>query len=183
MGFIKRNKLLVFVVFGLLFAPVAFAVTMSSDYGSFFVVNDNGQMGIASTSAIVVASSTGYIGIGTSSPYRQLSIAAPVGEPGLIALVASSSDQTWEIGVNADTGRLTFFALDGGATTASFKFDPSAVENLLRVGISNANTVDTVGDLYVSSSTRGLILRSPDQTCLLVFATDFGLSSSSVTCP
>lgn len=60
-------------------------------------------------------------------------------------------DKPWEIKQNGNTGRLTFFYPNGGgATTASFKFDPSAVENLLRVGVAAPDTVDIAGKLVVS---------------------------------
>jgi hypothetical protein len=101
---------------------------------------------------------SGQVGIGTEAPGAKLHIkdgnlkieqTAPVTDAVIDFSTAASS---WEIKQNGTTGRLTFFSPGGGATTASFKFDPAAQENLFRVGILGPDIVDINGDLIVTGS-------------------------------
>jgi len=65
----------------------------------------------------------------------------------------------WQVANNNATGRMTFFSPGGGATTAAFKFDRQATENLLRVGVAGASTVDVNGTLTVNGTFNNLSSR------------------------
>ena len=113
------------------------------------------------------------VGVGTNSPVEKLHV-----KDGNLSIEQSGVDQalmtfkangkTWVIGNNPNTGRLTFFAPGGGATTASFKFDQQAQENLFRVGVLAGDTVDITGKLVVNGS---------DITPDYVFEPDYPLES------
>lgn len=114
-----------------------------------------GATGLATADSLYV-DATGNVGVGTNLPAQKLhvldgnlkveqSVAATDS-----VLEFTTASGTWEIKQNANTGRLTFFYPGGGATTASFKFDPSAQENLFRVGIVDGQTVDINGNLVVN---------------------------------
>ncbi len=80
----------------------------------------------------------------------------------------ATASSSWEIKQNGDTGRLTFFSPGGGAITASFKFARQAQENLFRVGVVAADTVDINGKLVINGSQV-----TPDY----VFDSDYRLES------
>ena len=111
-------------------------------YGEF----DNALVGI-----------NGALGVGTEIPLDKLHVRdgnlriEQTGATDAILHILTNNKE-WEITNNQVTGRLTFFAPGGGASTGSFKFDPQAVENLLRIGITAANTVDINGNLVVTGS-------------------------------
>ncbi len=118
--------------------------------------------------------SAGWIGVGTGFPQDKLHV-----KDGNLRIEQDNADNhallnfiangnTWEIKNNKDTGRLTFFAPGGGATTASFKFDRAAQENLLRVGVLGGDTVDINGDLVVTGT-----ISNPDY----VFTPEYALES------
>ncbi len=110
----------------------------------------------------------GSIGIGTDTPLQKFHV-----EGGNMLVRQSSGTDAilefasgvhlWRVTQNNATGRLVFFYPGGGAVTGSFKFDPSGVENLLRVGVKGANVVDVAGNLEVNGDliVNGLI-RQPD---------------------
>lgn len=115
------------------------------------------------------------VGVGTDSPADKLHVNGgnfrveqPAGTNATLNF--QIDDGTWEIKQNEATRRLTFFfdGPGGGATTASFKFAPQAVENLFRVGIKGPNIVDINGDLQINGTTV-----TPDY----VFASDYELMS------
>lgn len=111
----------------------------------------------APTSSIDIAAS-GNVGVGTSSPAEKLhvfggNLQVEQSTPGVNAAINFATPAAlWEIKQNATTGRLTFFSPGGGATTASFKFDRQAQENLLRVGIVAGDTVDINGKLVINGT-------------------------------
>jgi len=95
----------------------------------------------------------GDIGVGTSSPATSLQVKrTAAGVDAALSLVAGPSAFEWQIIQNANTGRLTFFAPGGGATTGAFKFDRQAQENLLRVGVDAADEVEITGRLVVNNT-------------------------------
>ena len=63
-----------------------------------------------------------------------------------------TQNATWEIKQSASSGRLTFYSPSGGAKGASFKFDPQAKKNLLRVGVAASDIVEIDGRLFVKGS-------------------------------
>jgi hypothetical protein len=116
----------------------------------------------------------GNVGIGTDTPATKLHV-----KDGNLTVEQSAAatnavldfktaTSNWEIKQNGNTGRLTFFSPGGGATTASFKFDRSAVENLFRVGILAGDTVDINGKLVINGN---------DVTPDYVFSSDYDLES------
>jgi hypothetical protein len=111
----------------------------------------------APTSSIDIAAS-GNVGFGTASPAEKLhvfggNLQVEQSAPGVNAAINfATPGALWEIKQNATTGRLTFFSPGGGATTASFKFDRQAQENLLRVGIVAGDTVDINGKLVINGT-------------------------------
>ncbi len=128
-------------------------------YGEF----DNDILGI-----------NGHLGVGTQIPLDKLHVLGgnlrieQIGADNHATLNFVANGNTWEIKNNKDTGRLTFFAPGGGATTASFKFDRQAQENLFRVGVLGGDTVDINGDLVVTGT-----LSNPDY----VFEPEYSLES------
>ncbi len=117
---------------------------------------------------------TGHIGLGTLFPSEKLHVyngnlrIEQIGADNHATLNFVANGNTWEIKNNKDTGRLTFFSPGGGATTASFKFDRAATENLFRVGVLGSSTVDINGDLVVTGT-----LSNPDY----VFTPEYALES------
>ncbi len=120
----------------------------------------------------------GDLGVGTQMPLDKLHVLngnlrieqTGATEHALLNFVANGN--TWEIKQNKDTGRLTFFSPScpaGCATTAAFKFDRKAQENLLRVGVVAKDIVDINGDLMVSGS----VSSNPDY----VFTPEYALES------
>lgn len=94
----------------------------------------------------------GNVGVGTDTPSGALHVLRINGEkPALVLESQGGATPTqWEIKSNPATGRLTFKDLNG--TTTPFKFQPTAAENLFRVGIVNNNTVDINGNLVVTGN-------------------------------
>lgn len=96
------------------------------------------------------------VGVGTDTPAEKMHIKdgnltveqSSAGVHAILKFATASS--YWEIKQNGNTGRLTFFSPGGGASTASFKFDRQANENLLRVGVVAADTVDINGKLVIT---------------------------------
>ena len=96
------------------------------------------------------------VGIGTSTPSEKLHVKdgnlkveqSVAGTSAILDFATSSF--SWQIKQNAFTGRLTFSSPGGGATSAPFKFDRQAQENLFRVGVLAADTVDINGDLVIT---------------------------------
>ena len=106
----------------------------------------------------IYTGATGRVGLGTSVPEQKLHIVdgnLKVEQTGTLVdaiIDFSTQNSGWEIKQNGTTGRLTFFSPGGGAVTASFKFDRAAQENLFRVGILAADTVDINGKLVINGS-------------------------------
>ncbi len=151
---------------------------LKANSAAFFVSeNDGGAIFLiakGAPGASLWIKDTGYIGIGTGFPSEKLHVyngnlrIEQIGADNHATLNFVANGNTWEIKNNKDTGRLTFFAPGGGATTASFKFDRSATENLFRVGVLGASTVDINGDLVVTGT-----ISNPDY----VFTQDYALES------
>ncbi len=116
----------------------------------------------------------GDVGFGTNTPTDKMHVKdgnfkVEQSTPGTAAILKfATADSSWEIKQNGATGRLTFFSPGGGATTASFKFAPAAVENLFRVGVLAADTVDINGKLVINGT---------DITPDYVFEPDYELES------
>ncbi len=94
----------------------------------------------------------GDLGVGTDTPTASVHVVRANGDKPSFVL-ESEGGQTptaWEIKSNPTTGRLTFKDLNG--TTTPFKFQNTAQENLLRVGIVNDSTVDINGNLVVTGN-------------------------------
>ncbi len=100
----------------------------------------------APTSSVDVSAS-GNVGIGTPSPAGSLDIKRLSGD---VSLNLTGAAKTWVIKNTAANGRLTFGGGPGAPTP--FKLAANAVENLLRVGVVNATTVDINGDLVVTGN-------------------------------
>jgi len=100
------------------------------------------------------------VGIGTSLPDGILHIFRDDGSSPNIVIETDASagiSAKWEIKSNPITGRLTFKDLNGtsgpnGGPTTPFKFSPTAVENLFRVGIPSSDTVSIAGNLVITGS-------------------------------
>lgn len=125
-----------------------------------------GAAGLAVADSLYV-DATGNVGVGTNTPTAQFHIKAPAATHAQMNF--STDTGTWELKQNKDTGRLTLFYPGGGAATASFKFDPQAQENLLRVGVVDNHTVDITGRLLINNTQVNV----PDY----VFNADYALKS------
>lgn len=113
------------------------------------------------------------VGIGTDTPAEKLhvkdgNLSIEQSGPVTAQLLFAANSLSWEIKLNQNTGRLTFFSPGGGASTASFKFDRQAQENLFRVGVVASDTVDINGKLVVNGT---------DLTPDYVFDPDYPLES------
>lgn len=91
----------------------------------------------------------GDIGLGTNIPQGTLDIRSGTENTDIrLEQTNGANAEAWTIRNNAATGRLVI--VHGTATP--FKFGPDAVENLLRVGITNNNEVDINGNLVVTGT-------------------------------
>jgi len=121
------------------------------------------------------------VGIGTDDPTGVLHILRTDGTNPAIVIETDGglTPAKWEIKSNPTTGRLTFKDLNG--TTTPFKFSPTSVGNLFRVGIVSDDTVDINGNLIV---TKNLVVQGDctetDGPCAdYVFEPDYDLPSLS----
>jgi len=119
------------------------------------------------------------VGVGTDTPDEKLHVLdgdlkVEQSVAGIATKIHFATAATsWEIKQNGVTGRLTFFSPGGGATTAPFKFDRQATENLFRVGILGASTVDINGELVITGNCT-----EQDGACAdYVFEPDYQLRS------
>jgi hypothetical protein len=114
------------------------------------------ESGAPNASLLVKAS--GNIGMGTAVPTEKLHV-----KDGNLRVEQTATNRTakiefatelssWEIKQNGQTGRLTYFSPSGGASGASFKFDTQAKENLFRIGVRAADTVDINGKLVINGT-------------------------------
>ena len=131
-------------------------------YGEF----DNDLVGI-----------NGALGVGTQMPMDKLHVREgnlrieQTAANAILNFIAGAN--TWQITTNQTTGRLVFFSPDGAATTGPFKFDLQATENLFRVGVLGASTVDINGDLVVDGDLLVTGTITPDY----VFTPEYALES------
>ena len=132
--------------------------------------------------AIVIAGTVGSgdpgdVGIGTSSPSSALHVRRTGNvSTGLRLEQNGTTSASWEILNNEATGRLTFSA----GATVPFKFAPTAVENLLRVGIDANDIVDINGALDVSGAITSASITTSGSCsvgCDAVFEADYDLPS------
>ena len=94
----------------------------------------------------------GDFGVGTDTPAASVHVVRANGDKPSLLLESEGGlvPTAWEIKSNPNTGRLTFKDLNG--STTPFKFQHSAQENLLRIGIVNDSTVDINGHLIVTGN-------------------------------
>lgn len=112
---------------------------------------------------------TGDVGFGTTSPVGDIHIT----ESGNATMVLESTGAgvQWEVKANSGTGRLTFKDLNG--TTTPFKFEPTAVSNLLVVGVDAVDQVTIGGNLVIDGQCD-----EADGACAdYVFEPDYDLRS------
>ena len=106
----------------------------------------------APTSSIDIAGS-GNVGIGTSSPSTALDVAR-TGTDSIVRLSNLNSTgitTDWDLRNNVASGRFNVTD-DATGVRVPFKIAPSADNNLLRVGVAAANTVDINGNLIVTGT-------------------------------
>ena len=119
----------------------------------------------------------GDIGMNTDSPSSALHIRRTGNvSTGLRLEQNGTVAANWEILNNEATGRLTFSA----GATVPFKFAPTAVENLLRVGIDANDIVDINGALDVSGAITSASITTSGSCsvgCDAVFEADYDLPS------
>jgi hypothetical protein len=154
-----------------------FALVNSGDYIGF---GDNDAVSVpfgidaGSDSNSLWVAPGGLVGVGTNDPAENLHVkdgnfkVEQTDESVSAVMTLATANSGWEIKQNGITGRMTFFSPGGGATTASFKFDRAAQENLLRVGVLAGDTVDINGKLVINGSNV-----TPDY----VFAEGYNLES------
>ena len=109
----------------------------------------------------LVINADGDIGMGVQNADGSVHIKRGNSTPATLLLeqtaALSNVGAKWEVKVNQNTGRLTFKNLNAtngpnGNAPTPFKFSPTAVENLLRVGVAADNVVDIAGDLVISGN-------------------------------
>ena len=113
----------------------------------------------------------GNVGIGTDTPDADLDVESD--GPRLFLSNSGTAGGGWDIGVNGNTGRLTFRDI-GGGSVIPFKFDPGAVGNLLTIGVRGADKVEVNGDLNV---TGDLTVEGSFPTPDYVFAPGYRIDS------
>jgi hypothetical protein len=123
----------------------------------------------APSNALTVEGSTGHIGIGTTSPDRDLDIEAD--GPGFRLTNTGPHGFGWEAVMNGNTGKFQIRHFDTAG--APLKLGPDAVDNLLKVGDSAANVVDIGGNLAVAGNITATGTITPDY----VFSPDYELLS------
>ncbi len=122
----------------------------------------------APTNAINI-DDTGDIGFGTVSPEGSLHVTEA--DNATLVLESTNAGVQWEIKTNVATGRLTFKDLNG--TTTPFKFEPTAVGNLLVVGVDAVDQVTIGGNLVIDGQCE-----ESDGACAdYVFEDDYQLRS------
>ena len=113
----------------------------------------------------------GDVGIGTDAPNGTLDVNSGVDDS---IFLLSNDTAVWEFKSNAGNGKLTF----GNKTTGTkpFKFGPTAVGNLLQVGIVADDEVTISGDLVMTGT---LTTGGPTcgGGCDAVFAANYDLPS------
>ena len=130
----------------------------------------------APTSSIFIETD-GNVGLSTSSPSSALHVRRTGDvDVGLRLEQNGTVAANWEILNNQATGRLTFSA----GATVPFKFAPTAVENLLRIGIDANDIVDINGALDVSGAITSASITTSGSCsvgCDAVFEADYDLPS------
>jgi hypothetical protein len=131
-------------------------------HGDFIMKKMNLVLGavLAGAASMAVADSlfvdaTGNIGVGTNVPASKLHVLdgnltveqSGAGVAGRIEFKTAGGH--WQINQNGNTGRLTF--VSPAFPGAPFKFQPGAVDNLLRIGVLATDTVDVNGKLVVNN--------------------------------
>ena len=122
-------------------------------------------------------SATGQVAFGHASPQGSLHLRQTGTTPTNLLLEQTNAGVKWEIKANQNTGRMTFKDLNG--STTPLKFEPSAVENLLRIGIVSNDTVDVNGNFVVNGDvTISGQCEETDGACAdYVFEPDYELRS------
>ncbi len=113
-----------------------------------------GAAGMAAADSLYI-NATGDVGVGTNAPTQKLHVLdgnlkveqTAAGVAGRIEFTTAAG--TWQINQNANTGRLTF--VNPAYPGSPFKFQPGAQDNLFRVGVVAADTVDINGKLVVNN--------------------------------
>jgi hypothetical protein len=161
---------------------------MAGNEANFFVRDVTGGSRLplrirpgAPTSSVDIAAS-GFVGIGTAGPDAKLDIESADAAGVAFRLTKTSGGTAiWDVKNNGATGRLTF-SDDATGVRVPFKFAPGAIDNLLRVGVVAANTVDTAGNLIVNGtfsnpSSRDVkdLLAPADGTSVLTKLSDLSL--------
>lgn len=174
------NKKYLFLILGLIIggstAIVSNYVSAQFNYplapqGAFLVMNDSGNIGVASTSAIYFDNVTGYLGLGTTSPQDILNISASGTGSSVSTVRLTNRDAPndyWRFGINPNED---FVMNWKGDVTAEFFIDQTG-----DVKVAS-------GDLQLTEASTGIILKSPDGTCVKITATDVdGITVASATC-
>ncbi len=119
----------------------------------------------------------GRVAFGHASPGGSLHIRETTTTPANILMEQTNAGVKWEIKAHQNTGRLTFKDLNG--STTPLKFDPAANENLFRLGIVDASTVDVNGNFVVNGNvTISGNCTEVDGACAdFVFEPDYDLRS------
>jgi hypothetical protein len=138
--------------------------------GKGAAATEGDQVGLKSADTFTLLG-TGDVGIGTAAPMGNLDINSGVDDT---FLLLSNDTAVWEIKSNAGNGKMTI----GNNTTGAkpFKFGPTAVGNLLQVGIVADDEVTISGDLVMTGT---LTTGGPTcgGGCDAVFSSDYDLPS------
>ncbi|MGR9072067.1 MAG: hypothetical protein ACU833_03265 [Gammaproteobacteria bacterium] len=132
-------------------SQLPFKIFPGADHNSLVIAgNNNVGVGIQSPTAPFHLRRTGASADGSTDAVVRLEQTA----------ANSNAGESWDIGVDATTGRLTFEVNSSG--NKPLKFDDTAVENLMRLGVDASNVVDINGNLDVDGNITATGSITPD---------------------
>lgn len=178
------------------FTSVDIAAPFTNVYGAYFAANagGSGASGMGTITGILAATNPAHNGNTTNGFALDAWVTTSASDPSTITLSAGvRSRARFNPGVNHVTHRgiqITDWLSQGGTVENSVGL---FIDNSIDVGTTSkyailstsTSAIKHAGDVYVTDTTKGIILKSPDGTCYRFTVANGGALSAgaSVTCP